>query len=153
MLRYLPIFILAGLFLEIASIIWVGRALGVVLTLLLIVGGGVLGISLFRRTGLSVAEALRSPVQDRIRQRQLVGATAFGTVAGLLFMVPGFFSDVAAIVLLLPPVQRWLVARMKIAAAPGEGFQTHRRGHFETIIEAEAVEIEGEIMPPEKPRR
>lgn len=153
MLRYLPIFIVVSFFLEIASIIWVGRILGVVLTLLLIVAGGGVGILLFRRTGVSVAEAMRSQVQDRTSQRRLVGATAFGTMAGLLFLVPGFFSDVVAVLLLLPPVQAWLLAHMKIVSVPGEEYRADRPQRFETVIESEVVEIEGEILPPERRQR
>lgn len=153
MLRYIPILILLGFFLEIASIIWVGRALGVALTLLLIVASAVLGISLFRKTGLSVAAALRAPIRNAATQRDLVGSTAFGTLAGLLFMIPGFFSDIVAVLLLLPPVQSWLVSRMKVVSVTQSGFETQTHRRYETIIDAEAVEIEGEIMPPDERRR
>ena len=48
MLRYLPAFLLIGFVLEISSIIWVGARLGVIATLLLLLAGGIAGLSLFR---------------------------------------------------------------------------------------------------------
>jgi UPF0716 protein FxsA len=108
MLRYLPVFLLLGFFLEIASIIWVGGAVGVIPTLLLLLAGGIIGISLFRSAGVNAATVLRSPVQDPSLHRGLAGATLLRIAAGLLFMVPGFFSDALALLLFLPPVQSWL---------------------------------------------
>ena len=153
MLRYIPILLLAGFFLEIASIIWAGRVLGVILTLLLIVAGAALGMALFRKAGVTVAAALRAPMQDRTAQRQLAGSTAFITLAGLFFLVPGFFSDIIAVLLLFPPIQAWLVARMKFITVTTGGAQAERSERFETVIEAEAVEIKREILPPERPGR
>ncbi len=153
MLRYLPVLLLAGFFLEIASIIWVGRVLGVILTLVLIVAGAAVGMALFRKAGLTVAAALRAPIQDRTHKREIASSTAFSTLAGLFFMVPGFFSDVIAVLLLFPPVQAWIVARMKIVTVTAGGAQAQRGDRFGTVIEAEAVEIKGEILPPERPDR
>lgn len=157
MLRYLPAFLLIGFVLEISSIIWVGARLGVIATLLLLLAGGIAGVSLFRSAGMTVAAALRSPMQHPSQHRGLAGVTVPRIASGLLFLVPGFFSDAVAVLLLLPPVQRWLGSRMKLAAASPVGGQPQYRGSHGPVIEAEAIEIQGEVeadpredKPPER---
>jgi UPF0716 protein FxsA len=148
MTRLLPLLILGGLAAELASIILVGNLLGVLPTLLLLFAGGVLGISLIRSAGSGIAEAVRSPVQASSVQRGAAGKAVARVVSGLLFLIPGFFSDIIGLLLLLPPVRQWLRARI-----PVERFSTGsppgRRS--ETIIDVEAIEIEGELQPPTQP--
>jgi UPF0716 protein FxsA len=146
MTRLLPLLMLAGLGAELASIIMVGNALGLVPTLLLILAGGVLGVSLIRSAGTSLAVALRSPVQASSLQKGIAGKAMARAVAGLLFLVPGFFSDLAGLLLLMPPVRQWLGSRL-----PVKGVSTSKTAyrHGETIIDAEAIEVRGELQQPE----
>lgn len=147
MIRFLPLLFLAGIAAEIASIIWVGGLIGVIPTLLLIVLGGVIGIRLVKSAGMSVVEAVRSPVQSASPLKGLGGQAAAGALSGLLFLLPGFFSDALGLLLFLPPVRRWLGSRFRVqtyTASPAAG----RR--YERVIEAEAVEIAGEIEPPQR---
>jgi len=145
MLRSLPLLFLAALALEIASIIWVGGQIGVVPTLLLMLLGGVAGVRLLKWTGMTVAQALRSPVQTRIPLQGLGGTAAARAMSGLLLICPGFFSDVLALLLFLPPVRKWLGARFRV-----EGFQSPAAPaqRFDRVIDVEAVEIRAEVEPP-----
>lgn len=109
--------VLLLLFLEIASLLIVGSWIGVGWTLLLLIGGFVLGLALIGRGG---REAM-SAVNQAARSRQVAGDTAvtggfLTVVAGVLLMIPGFVSDLAALALLLPPV-RTLVRRRMLAWA------------------------------------
>lgn len=151
MLRFLPVFLLAGFVLEIASIIWVGDALGVIATLLLLLAGGIIGVSLFKSAGVNAAQVLRSPVQDPALHRGLAGDTLARVGAGLLFMVPGFFSDVLALALFLPPVRSWLRGRMKVETFGAGATRPGYARRDAPVIEGEAIEIEGEIEPPRRP--
>lgn len=151
MLRALPLLILAGFAAEIASIIWVGSAIGVLPALVLLFGGGVLGISLLKSAGLGIAAAIRSPVQASSLQRDAAGKALARVLSGLFFLIPGFLSDVAGLILLLPPVARWLQSRVAV-----QGFSTqgpHRPDYHRhaTIIDAEAVEITAEVEAPPRP--
>jgi UPF0716 family protein affecting phage T7 exclusion len=65
--------------------------------------------------------------------------------SGLLFIVPGFFSDFIALLLLLPPVRNFLMSRLKVETFPAE---SRAAGRYDTEIEAEAIEITGEIEAP-----
>jgi UPF0716 protein FxsA len=150
MTRLLPLLLLAGLAAELASIILVGGYLGVLPTLLLLLGGGVLGIGLIRSAGLGIAAALRSPVQASSLHRGEAGKALARVIAGLLFIIPGFISDFLGLLLLLPPVRTWLGAKLP-AAGVAAGPPPPRR--YETVIDAEAVEIVGEILPPEPRQR
>lgn len=148
MRRFLPFLFLAAVALEIASIIWMGGLIGVVPTLLLMVLGGVAGVRLMKSAGMTVAAALRSPVQTGTPLRGLGGSAAARATSGLLFLLPGFFSDVLAILLFMPPVRSWLGSWFRVESFQAEA-QSARR--FDRVIDAEAVEISAEIEPP--PRR
>lgn len=150
MTRLLPFLFLLGIAAELTSIIVVGDALGVVATLLLLLAGGVFGIGLMRSAGTSITAALRSPVQSSSQQRGAAGTAMARASAGLLFLVPGFFSDILALLLLFPPVRRWLRSKLPVQGFTAAG-TTGRQA--ETIIEAEAIEIVGELDPPDPPPR
>lgn len=152
MLKYLPLCFLIGFFVEIASIIWMGGAVGIISTLLLLIAGGVLGINLFRSAGVNLSAALRSSRFDTSWHQNLASKTLFRVVSGILFLVPGFFSDLVALVLFVPAIQKWLVSRFGISvsnAGPGGAGHNNRPGE---IIELEAVEIEAEFDGPDQDR-
>ena len=94
---------------EIATFIWVGSRIGVGLTLLLVVASAVVGIWLVRTQGLATA----SRVQAMIAQGE---SPALGMLeglallaAGVLLAIPGFLTDIAAFVLLIPPLRRGII--------------------------------------------
>jgi UPF0716 protein FxsA len=150
MTRLLPFLIIVGLVAELASIILVGNLLGLIPTLLLLLSGGVLGIGLIRSAGTSILAALRSPVQASSLQQGAAGKAMALAFSGLFFLVPGFFSDLIGLLLLIPQVRRWLRRKIPVQSVSA-GMAQNRQG--ETIIEAEAVEIVGDLDPPDQGRR
>jgi UPF0716 protein FxsA len=147
MTRSFPLLLLAAAAAEIASIIWVGQLLGVIPTLLLMLLGAGLGVRLIKSAGMSVAAALRSPVQTSTPLKGLGGQAAARTASGLLFLLPGFFSDFLGLLLFLPGVRRWLGSLFRVETFAVNPAGDHRFGR---VIEAEAVEITGEIEPPDR---
>lgn len=115
----MPFVILALLILlpiaELAIIIKVGGVIGVVPTLLLLVGMAILGTIVLRLQGLAV---LRKS-QDALARGQVpVGSALDGLgllMAAILMMAPGFLTDILGILLLIPWVRRhlgaWLVTQ------------------------------------------
>jgi UPF0716 protein FxsA len=98
--------LVAGLVLaEIASLILVGRSLGVLLTLLLVVLAAVLGVAILRRQGSEALRRMRGSLQGGRDPRPALLAGGFRLMAALLLIVPGFLGDAVALALLLPPVQ------------------------------------------------
>ena len=146
MMRSLPLLFLAAAAAEIASIIWVGKLVGVVPTLLLMMLGGIVGIRLIKSAGMSVATALRSPVQTAAPLKGLGGQAAARSASGVLFLLPGFFSDLLGLLLFLPPVRQWIGSRFRVDTYTVRPTEERR---FDRVIEAEAVEINPDIKPPD----
>lgn len=143
MTRFLPLLFLAAAAAEIASIIWVGSLIGVFPTLLLMLLGGTIGVRLIKTAGMSLAEAIRSPVQKATPLKGIGGQAAARAVSGLLFLLPGFFSDALGLLLFLPLVRRWLGSQLRV-----DTYSTVRPtddGRFGPVIDAEAVEIADEV--------
>lgn len=93
---------------EIALFIMVGRAIGVLPTLALIIAAAIGGGLLLRHQGLGVVSRLRNNVNTgTIPGRTMMDAMLIG-VAAILLVLPGFLSDVVALALLIPPVRGWI---------------------------------------------
>ncbi len=104
---------------EIASIIMVGRWLGVIVTLLLIVGSAVLGLILLRLQG-----ALLSLEQLQAMQRGEMGGLSspdhlVKMLAALMLILPGFITDILGLVLLIPQT-RMVLYRFLVKKFIGE---------------------------------
>lgn len=93
---------------ELYTIVAVADGIGVLPTLLLLVGLGLAGLALVRRQGL----ATLARVQAQLQAGRPPVAEVFDGVcllaAGLLLALPGLLTDVAGIALVLPPVRRLL---------------------------------------------
>ena len=148
--RVLPFIFLLGVVAEIASIIWVGQAVGVLATLLLMALGVAAGVVLLRSTGVGIATALRQPMAGPEMAGRLGIRVMLSAVAALLFILPGFFSDLVAVILLLPPLQDRIARSLRIeprSQASGARYRSERY----TVIDAEAIEVEQEDT--QTPRR
>jgi UPF0716 protein FxsA len=90
---------------ELYVIIQVGRVLGVVNTLALLLIVSFVGAWLMKREGLSTwRRAQRQIDAGVVPGRELVDG-ALIVLAGALLLAPGFVTDVVGILLLLPPVR------------------------------------------------
>jgi UPF0716 protein FxsA len=105
--------VLLLMFLEIASLLIVGSWIGVGWTLLLLLGGFVLGLALIGRGGREAMSAVNQAARSRQVTDDAVTGGFLTVVAGVLLMVPGFLSDLAALALLLPPVRTLVRRRMR----------------------------------------
>lgn len=108
--RLVAILLLALPILEIALIIKVGQSVGIFWTLALLIGAGLLGGFLLRRQGLSVLSDLQSTMgRGRLPGRAIADTLLIG-LAAMLLVLPGFLSDIMAILLLIPAVRTALYA-------------------------------------------
>ena len=94
---------------EIAVFVQVGSRIGAGMTVLLVVASAVVGVWLVRRQGLATAARVQAMVERG-------ESPAFGMleglallVAGVLLLIPGFLTDIAAFVLLIPPLRRRII--------------------------------------------
>ena len=93
---------------ELAVIIQVGQAIGVIETLLLMVAVSVVGAWLVKREGIGVwRRAQRQLDTGVVPGRELVDGMLI-MLAGALLLTPGFVSDCLGVLLLLPPVRAGL---------------------------------------------
>lgn len=97
---------------EIALFIIVGRTIGVLPTLGLVLLGVVGGAMVLRQQGLSVIARMRSSMGAGTIPGQAMFDTMLIGLAGLLLMMPGFLTDIVALALLLPPVRSAIFASL-----------------------------------------
>lgn len=98
-------------FIEIALLIAVGRELGVLATLALLMAGVVAGVLLIRVQGFATLLRVRAALGRGEPPTAALFHAACAVAAGLLLIVPGFLSDAMALALLaLLPFRRLLRA-------------------------------------------
>jgi UPF0716 protein FxsA len=97
--------------LEIALFIKVGGAIGILPTLAIILGTAVLGTAMVRWQGLRALDRLRASVETGADPVGPIAHGALILVAGLLLILPGFFTDALGLLLLVPPVRAFLIRR------------------------------------------
>jgi UPF0716 protein FxsA len=90
---------------EIAAFIFVGREIGVGMTLLLVLASAVAGAALLRIQGFGVLRKIQQASQTGTDPgRQLVHG-AMIVIAAFLLIIPGFISDVVGLLLFIPAVR------------------------------------------------
>jgi UPF0716 protein FxsA len=117
MLRLILGFMLIALpLIELALLIKTGQVLGFWPTFGLVVGAGLLGAFIISRQGWSVVRRAQSSLARGRPPVKPVIDGLFLVLAGALLMTPGFLSDFAALLLLIPPVRhglaRWGLRRL-----------------------------------------
>ncbi|HWK46870.1 MAG TPA: FxsA family protein [Stellaceae bacterium] len=92
--------------LEIAGFVVIGHWLGLAGTLAVVLLSGVIGIGIVRSQGLLALRRMQAALQrSEPPVRPMVDGVLI-LLIGALFMVPGFVTDLAALILLFPPVRR-----------------------------------------------
>ncbi|MDD2858212.1 MAG: FxsA family protein [Candidatus Nanopelagicales bacterium] len=93
-----------------AFVVWLGWAWAI----LIYVAGFPIGIGVFKSGGrMALESAQRSALPTRL--------ATFRMLAGVLFMVPGFWTDVLAVACFIPWVQRRLASPMQNFSSPAGG--------------------------------
>jgi UPF0716 protein FxsA len=145
--------------LELAAIIQIGQAIGVLPTIALLIADSVLGAALMRSQGRAAWRRFNGALAEgRVPGREVMDG-ALVIFGGALLLTPGFLSDVLGLVLLLPPtraiVRKVLVARygsrLVATAASGAGSRVfgfgagrspRRAGGFDDVVDASATEVD-----------
>lgn len=134
-LNFLPLFLLALPFLEIAGFVVVGSQVGVLVTLGLVVASGVLGALLLRVQGFGIMARIRKEIEAGQDPGREVANGAMILLAGILLLIPGFVSDILGLLLLLPPVRglawRFLKSRVVVSQAGFGGFTRPGAGKYD----------------------
>ncbi|MCX5138907.1 MULTISPECIES: FxsA family membrane protein [unclassified Streptomyces] len=161
---FVPLAIAAWAVLEIWLLIVVADAAGAFTVLLLLAAGVVLGAVVMKRAGRRAFRNLTETLQQMPGQPGAAGSSpapsstrgnGFLMLGGLLIMIPGMISDVAGLLLLVPPVRSALsrytersLERRMTAAAPGglsDAFQQARMHRPDGKV------VQGEVIREEPP--
>ncbi|MFE1383133.1 FxsA family membrane protein [Streptomyces sp. NPDC058740] len=165
---FLPPAIAVWLVLEIWLLTVVANAFGGLTVLLLLIGGAVLGATVIKRAGRRAFANLTGTFQQA-QEAARTGAVptaadragaedrnGFLMLGGLLLMIPGLISDVAGLLLLIPPVRSALgrytekAVERRMGAAPQgslqDAFQQAR------IHRPDGKVVQGEVIREDAPQ-
>ncbi len=116
MRAFLFLFLLFPL-IELALLIQVGSAIGVLPTLLLVIATAVLGSILLRVAGVATAWRAREKLaRGELPEQEMLEGLLIAVGGGLL-LLPGFISDIFGAFCLIPFTRRLLVDKVRLRAA------------------------------------
>jgi UPF0716 protein FxsA len=139
------VLLLVGMAVEIGVLVAVGQAVGLLATVGLLVLGGVIGTALLRREGSRTMAAFSEALRTRRAPHQEVADGVLIAAAGVLVILPGFVSDLAALFLLFPPTRRLVSRRIarKSEQRAAAAVLNHQYGRPPT---AGGVVIDGDVI-------
>lgn len=98
---------------ELALLIKVGSAIGVLPTLMLVIGTAILGSVLLRVAGVATAWRAREKLsRGELPEQEMLEGLLIAVGGGLL-LLPGFISDIFGVLCLLPFTRRLLVGKIR----------------------------------------
>jgi UPF0716 protein FxsA len=125
-LRFLPFLFLIVPLTEIAVFIVVGRMIGILPTIALVIVTAIAGAALLRHQGFGLAMRLKDELDaGRVPGRQLAHG-ALMIAVGVLLLTPGFVTDTIGLLLFVPAVRERIFNRIA-AMADGTAWQASGR--------------------------
>ncbi|MEC9368445.1 MAG: FxsA family protein [Pseudomonadota bacterium] len=112
MTRWLFVLFVAVPLAEILLLIEIGKQVGLLPTVALVLSTAVVGVALLKRQGLAVLAQARASLDRGEMPMDSVVDGACLLVAGAFLLTPGLITDTAGFLLLVPTVRRWLAARL-----------------------------------------
>lgn len=107
---FFPLIFLLWPLMEIGGFIAVGRAIGILPTLALLILSGIAGALLLRFEGVRVLRQTMLALQSGKRPDLALAHAGLTALGGVLLILPGFFSDILGIALFLRPVRSAVIA-------------------------------------------
>lgn len=98
---------------EIALIVSVGSAIGVLPTIALVIATAIAGTFLLRRQGVQVLSRLRSDINENRIPAEAIGHAVCVAIAGVLLLTPGFITDAFGLALFVPAFRRILWRQLR----------------------------------------
>jgi UPF0716 protein FxsA len=134
--------------LEVLAFIEVGRAIGWLLALVLLLGTSVVGARLLRVQGRAAIERVSLAVSEHRAPGAAAIEGALGFLGAVLLVVPGFITDFLGVLLLLPLTRKLVrrrisahyAARVMSFAATAGRFAGRDRGMPPADIDSTAIE-------------
>ncbi|MBF0287899.1 MAG: FxsA family protein [SAR324 cluster bacterium] len=109
---------------EIYLLINIGSRIGVVTTILIVIGTGFLGAYLARMQGLQTMFKVRENLNQGVMPAEELLDALLIVIAGIVLLTPGFLTDLAGFLLLIPSsrmkIKRWLRNQFENAYVDGK---------------------------------
>jgi UPF0716 protein FxsA len=136
---------------EISGFVIVGREIGVLPTIALVVLSGIAGGILLRIQGFGILARIRQQVEAGKNPSRELAHGVMVVVAGILLLIPGFFTDILGILLFIPPVRDlgWRLVRNRIMVHGniGEAKWTSSRADNQKTIDLDDDEFSRDQNP------
>jgi UPF0716 protein FxsA len=145
-------FVFLYLVVEIVALVALGSAIGLGWTLLVLLAGSVVGLWLARREGVRAAQALAEAVSNRRVPTAELTDGMLVAASGVLLFVPGLVTDLAGLLLLLPPVRA--LARRRLVRAAEERSPDLRSARIRSqapVVDGEVVDQDEHDAGPQRP--
>ena len=115
-----PLFALLALpFLELAAFVAVAAAIGFGWALMLVFAGSLAGLLILRHAGGNHIARMRAALgEGSFTALQADSSGGLILLAGILLLIPGFITDVAALLLLVAPLRRAVGVALGSSASP-----------------------------------
>ncbi|HDD44495.1 MAG TPA: FxsA family protein [Candidatus Desulfofervidus auxilii] len=112
---FLKLFILFTLvtILELALIIEVGSRIGIMYTILLIIGTAILGAYLAQSQGLAILMRIQNELKAGILPNDTLIEGLLILIGGVLLLTPGFVTDTLGFLCILPPSRKRFREKLK----------------------------------------
>ncbi|KQV20281.1 exclusion suppressor FxsA [Rhizobium sp. Root1203] len=104
-LTMLPGFLLLMPLAEIAGFVLVGKAIGLWATLALVMLSFIVGLMLLRRQGIGILRRMSADGQSGALPGRELLRPAMLVIASLLLIIPGFITDIIALLIFIPAVR------------------------------------------------
>ena len=142
---------------ELYVIVQVAGAIGALETIALLVVMSILGVWLVKRAGMGLLLRMQAQAsRGRVPTDELIDGPLL-LLAGLLILIPGFITDVAGLLLILPPTRALIrkLFRGTVAARVASGATTWvgRRGWTAVVVDVDSREDPTAPRPPAQPPR
>jgi UPF0716 protein FxsA len=132
---------------ELVLLVWLTRETSWAVTVLAILGPGILGAWLVRREGRRCLRmAQEQAARGQVPAAELLDGLLI-VIAGVLLISPGMLTDVAGLALLLPPVRRFVRGRLsqrirarmvRMVSAVSPTADAENTFHDGTVVDAES---------------
>lgn len=95
---------------EISLLVNIGSSIGVLPTILLLVVISFLGLWVVKLRGVYTLFSIKQDLSQGKIPTEAVGNSVMFILAGILLIIPGFLSDILAILCVLPVSRKWIQA-------------------------------------------
>ncbi|MCZ2328018.1 FxsA family protein [Bartonella sp. F02] len=139
--------VLSALLIEIAGFIIVGKEIGVLATLSLILLTMIIGTCVLRIQGVNLFKNIQRELIQGQTQKYYITENVFIIIGAILLIIPGFVSDILGISLLIKPIRTLILS---LFSSLKYKTNTHAHNESEKIIELNAEDYQ-KYDPKESP--